>query len=136
MKKILILGAGIGQASLIKAAKTEGYYTVVCDYSVDRPGVALADKNYAVSYVDAEAVLSVARQEKIDGVIGSTDPAMPVVAFVAEQLGLVGNPQESVDIFTSKSAFREFQDRIGLYCPKHVKSNNYSEIEKVVGGFS
>ena len=135
MKKILILGAGIGQASLIKAAKTEGYYTVVCDYSVDRPGVPLADKHYAVSYVDAEAVLSVARQEKIDGVIGNTDPAMPIVAFVAEQLGLAGNPRESVDIFTSKNALREFQERTGLYCPKHVKSNDYSEIEKAVDSF-
>ena len=135
MKRILILGANIDQVSLIKAAKTEGYYTIVCDYADDHPGVPLADKHYAVNYMDAEAVLSVARHEKIDGVIGNSDPAMPIVAHVAEELGLVGNPQESVDIFASKNAFREFQERIGLYCPKYVKSNDYSEIEKAIGSF-
>ena len=135
MKKILVLGANINQVPLIKAAKAEGYHTIVCDYAADHPGVPLADKHYAVNYLDAEAVLNVAKQEEIDGVIGSSDPAMPIVAFVAEQLGLVGNPQASVDIFTSKNSFREFQERIGLYCPKHVESDDYKEVEKAVDSF-
>ena len=135
MKRILILGANSDQISLIKAAKTAGYYTIVCDYTYDHPGIPFADKHYAVSYMDADAVLDIAKKEKIDGVIGSSDPAMPIVAYVAEQLGLVGNPKASVDIFASKNAFREFQERIGLYCPKHVESNEYSEIENKVGNF-
>lgn len=135
MKKILILGANINQVPLIKAAKEEGYYAVVCDYAIDHPGVLLADKHYAVDYLDSDAVLNVAKQERIDGVIGSSDPAMPIVAFIAEQFGLVGNSQECVDIFTSKNKFRNFQEKIGLFCPKHVESSDYAEVEKAVCGF-
>ena len=135
MKRILVLGANPEQVQLIQAAREEGYYTIVCDYAMDHPGVSLADKHYAVSYLDPEAVLTVAKQEKVDGVIGNSDPAMPIVAYVAEQLGLVGNSQESVEIFASKNAFREFQERIGLYCPKHVESADYAEVEKAVCDF-
>ena len=135
MKKILILGANQEQLQLILAAKKEGYYVVVCDYVGDHPGVPFADKHYPVNYLDPETVLSVARQEKIDGVIGNSDPAMPIVAYVAEQLGLVGNPPESVDIFTSKNAFRVFQERIGLYCPKHIETDDFSKVESVISGF-
>jgi biotin carboxylase/ribosomal protein S18 acetylase RimI-like enzyme len=135
MKKILILGANINQVPLIKAARDEGYYAIVCDYAADHPGVKFADKHYAVDYLDPEAVLTVARSEKIDGVIGSSDPAMPVVAYVAGQLGLVGNSRECVEIFTSKNTFRVFQEKIGLYCPKHVESGDYAEVEKAVHDF-
>ncbi|MBR2523964.1 MAG: GNAT family N-acetyltransferase [Clostridiales bacterium] len=135
MKKILILGANNSQVSLIKAAKEEGYYVIACDYAPDNPGIPLVDNHYEVSYLDVEAVLNVARQEKIDGVIGNTDPAMPIVSYVAEQLGLVGNSRESVDVFISKDSFRELQERAGLYCPKHVKSDDYSVIEKAVLNF-
>ena len=135
MKKILVLGANHEQIQLIQAAKREGYYVIVCDYAIDHPGISFADKHYAVNYLDTDAVLNVAKQEKIDGVIGNSDPAMPIVAYVAEQLGLVGNTQESVNSFTSKNAFRVFQEQIGIYCPKHIETNDYSEIERVIDSF-
>ena len=31
MKKVLIMGGGINQLPLIEAAKSEGYYTILCD---------------------------------------------------------------------------------------------------------
>lgn len=133
--KILILGANNEQVQLIKAAKEEGYYTIVCDYAYDHHGIPFADKHYAVNFLDPEAVLSVAKQEQIDGVIANSDPAMPIVAYVAEQLGLVGNKPESVEIFTSKNAFRSFQEKIGLYCPRHIETEDYSDVEKGIGGF-
>ena len=71
MKKILILGANNSQVQLIQAAKKEGYYVVVCDYADDNPGLPLVDKHYQVSYLDQEEVLSIAKEEHIDGVIGN-----------------------------------------------------------------
>ncbi len=129
MKKILILGANNSQVQLIRAAKAEGYYVVVCDYANDNPGLPFVDKHYQISYLDTEEVLSIARQEQIDGVIGNTDPAMPVVAYIAEQLGLVGNTQESINKLISKAAFRQIQEQAGLYCPKHIESDDCSIAE-------
>lgn len=36
------------------------------------------------------------KQENVDGVIGNTDPAMLMVAYIATQLGLVGNKPEVI----------------------------------------
>ena len=129
MKKILILGANSKQIQLIQAAKAEGYYVIVCDYTNDNPGLPLADKHYQVSYLDQDVVLSIAKKEQIDGVIGNNDPAMPMVACIASQLGLVGNNPKSISKFTSKTAFRQLQEQAGLYCPKHIESDDYSDIE-------
>lgn len=128
-KKLLILGANNGQIQLIKAAKEEGYYVIACDYTNDNPGLPFVDKHYQVSYLDREAVLSIARQEQIDGVIGNTDPAMPMVAYIATQLDLIGNNPECIEPFISKSAFRELQEQVGLFCPKHLESDDYDAIE-------
>lgn len=135
MKKILILGANNSQVQLIRAAKEEGYYVVVCDYANDNPGIPLVDKHYQVSYLDKGSVLSIAKEEKIDGIVGNTDPAMPVVAYIAEQLGLVGNKQECVAKFLSKSAFRELQEKLGLFCPKHIESDDFTNVEAAIKSF-
>ena len=46
-----------------------------------------------------EAVLKVAMDEKVDGVLAyASDPAAPTAAYVAEKLGLPGSPYESVEI--------------------------------------
>lgn len=132
MKKILILGANEKQIQLIKAAKEEGYYVIVCDYTSDNPGIPLADKHYQVSYLDQETVLSIAKEEKIDGVIGNNDPAMPMVAYISDKLGLPGNSPETIDKLISKSAFRQFQEQIGLYCPKHIETEDFSVVEKCI----
>ena len=135
-KKILLLGANNGQIQLIKAAKEEGYYVIVCDYTNDNPGLPFADKHYQVSYLDQEEVLSIAKEEQIDGVIGNTDPAMPMVAYIATQLGLIGNNPECIEPFISKSAFRQLQEQAGLYCPKHVELEDYVSIEEQIKDFA
>ena len=134
-KKILILGANDKQVQLIRAAKEEGYYVIVCDYDSNRPGVKIADKQYPVNYMDQEAVLSAAKQEQIDGVIGNNDPAMPIVAYVAEQLGLVGNKKSSIEKLVSKSSFRELQEKSGVYCPKHIEVDDFSDVEEAIKEF-
>ena len=134
-KKLLILGANNGQIQLIKAAKEEGYFVIACDYTNDNPGLPFVDKHYQVSYLDQDAVLSIAKQEHIDGVIGNTDPAMPMVAYIASKLGLVGNNPKSIEPFISKSAFRQLQEQVGLYSPKHIESDDFSIAETVIENF-
>lgn len=129
MKKILVLGANQKQIQLISAAKSVGYYVIVCDYTKDHPGIPLADKHYQISYLDKDAVLAVAQSEHIDGIIGNTDPAMMMVAYISEQLGLVGNKPGSIEQMLSKAQFRKLQEEVGLYCPKHIETDIFSEIE-------
>ena len=119
MRKILLLGGSAQQIIAIETAKKFGYYTVLCDYLPDNPGQYVADVFYNVSTTDKEAVLEVAKKERINGILAyASDPAAPTAAFVSEQLGLPGNPYRSVDILCNKEKFRRFLSNNGFCTPK------------------
>lgn len=118
MKKILLLGGSAQQVIAIETAKKHGFYTVLCDFLPDNPGQYAADKFYLVSTTDKEAVLKVAGEEKIDGVLAyASDPAAPTAAYVAEKLGLPTNPYESVETLCNKDRFRAFLKENGFNTP-------------------
>lgn len=118
MRKLLLLGGSAQQIVAIETAKRLGYCTVLCDYLPDNPGQFHADKFYLTSTTDKDAVLEVAKQERVDGVLAyASDPAAPTAAYVAEQLELPTNPYKSVDILCNKDKFRDFLSRNGFACP-------------------
>ena len=119
MKKILLLGGSAQQVIAIDTAKRLGYYTVLCDFLPDNPGQYNADKFYLVSTTDKDEILKVAIDESIDGILAyASDPAAPTAAYVAEKLGLPGNPYKSVEILCNKDQFREFLAKNGFCTPK------------------
>ncbi len=128
MKKILLLGGSSQQVIAIETAKKLGYYTVLCDYLSDNPGQYYSDKFYLVSTTDKEAVLRIADEEKISGILAyASDPAAPTAAFVAEKLGLPGSPYESVEILCNKDKFRRFLAENDFNTPK---ARGYSDEEE------
>lgn len=130
MKKILLLGGSAQQVIAIQTAKRLGYYTVLCDYLPDNPGQYEADKFYLVSTTDKDAVLQVARQEQVDGVLAyASDPAAPTAAYVAEKMGLPGSPYESVEILCNKDLFRKFLKEHGFCTPE---AKGYTEISSAL----
>ena len=127
MKKILLLGGSAQQIVAIKTAKRLGYYTVLCDFLTDNPGQYEADRFYLVSTTDKNAVLEVAQKEHVDGVLAyASDPAAPTAAYIAEKLGLPGNPCQSVEILCNKDRFRKFLLENGFSAPK---ANGYASVE-------
>ena len=109
MKKLLMLGGSMQQIPAIKAAKEMGHYVITCDYLPENPGHKFADEYYNVSTTDKEAVLKLAKELKIDGIVAyASDPAAPTAAYVSENLGIPGNPYESVAMLTEKDKFRDF----------------------------
>ena len=131
MKTIMIIGAGISQVPLLKAAKREGYHTVVCDIDPKASGVGLADEYCKVSTKDRFALYEVAKNKHIDGVVANSEYAMCDVAYIANTMGLVGNSESAVSILSSKSKFRELQKKAGLFAPDYVCGDS---IEILKGG--
>lgn len=87
-KKIIVLGGGADQIDLIIELKERGYYTVLCDYFPNPVAKPYADKHLQVSTLDLEAILKVAKEEKVENVISAcTDQALVTVAYVANKLG-------------------------------------------------
>lgn len=128
MKKVLFLGGAPTQIPPIKYALEQGHHIITLDYLPDNPGHKLAHKYYNVSTTDKEAVLDVARAEKIDGIVAyASDPAAPTAAYVAEQMGLPGNPYESVEILTRKDLFRDFLAKHNFNVPRSKAFYNEEE---------
>ena len=137
MKKLLLLSGSAQQVVAIKTARRLGYFTVLCDFLPDNPGQYEADKFYLVSTTDKEAVLKVAKDEKVDGVLAyASDPAAPIAAYVAEKLGLPGSPYESVEILCNKDKFRSFLSENGFCTPKAKGYTNIAEaLDDIRSGF-
>lgn len=134
MKKILLLGGSEQQIVAITTAKELGYYTILCDFLEDNPGQYISDEFFLVSTTDKDAVLEIAKKEMIDGILAyASDPAAPTAAYVAEKLGLPGNPYKSVDILCNKDKFREFLSKNEFYSPK---AKGYSNINDAINDFN
>lgn len=118
-KKILFLGAAPTQIPPLKYAREQGHYVITCDYLPENPGHKLADEWHNVSTTDKEAILALAQQLKIDGIVAyASDPAAPTAAYVAEKMGLPGNPYKSVLTLARKDLFRAFLKEHGFNVPR------------------
>ena len=129
-KKLLLLGGSAQQVVAIETAKNMGFNTILCDYLPDNPGQHYADRFYQVSTTDKNAILEIARQEGIHGIVAyASDPAAPTAAYVAEKMGLYGNPYESVEILCNKDLFRRFLEDNGFHAPR---SGGYTDAESAL----
>ena len=136
MKKILMLGGSMQQIPAIVQAKEKGYYTITCDYLPDNPGHKYSDEFHNVSTTDKEAVLELARKLDIDGIVAyASDPAAPTAAYVAQEMGLPGNPYQSVEILTQKDLFRDFLQKNGFNTPKACGYTTYEQALADIDGF-
>lgn len=137
VKKILLLGGSAQQVVAIETAKRMGYYTILCDYLSDNPGQYISDKFYQISTTDKEAVLAIALQEQIDGILAyASDPAAPTAAYVAEKLKLPTNPYSAVETLCNKDKFRMFLSSHGFNVPR---AKGFMDKEKAlleIGGFN
>ena len=136
MKKVLMLGGSMQQIPAIKRAKEMDYYVITCDYLPENPGHQYADEYHNVSTTDIDKVLELAQKINIDGIVAyASDPAAPTAAYVAEKMGLPGNPYESVKILTQKDLFREFLGKNRFNTPKARGYSSYDEIANEVDEF-
>ncbi len=118
-KRIMLLGGNHTQMTCTLAAKNEGYYVISVDYLPENPAHKFADEYHNVSTIDKEAVLKLAKELKIDGIVSyASDVSAPTAAYVAEAMGLPTNPYSSVDIMTHKDKFRAFLKENGFPMPK------------------
>ena len=123
-----MLGGSIYQTYAIKEAVKLGYYVITCDYLPGNPGHKFAHEYHNVSTTDKEAVLALARDLKVDGVVAyASDPAAPTAAYVCEKLGLPTSPFRSVEILSKKHLFRKYLAENGFNVPK---ANSYTRLEE------
>lgn len=107
MRTVLFVGAGRHQRRAIEHARGRGLRVVAVDRNAEAPGLASADVAEVVDFTDVPAVTEVGRRHRIDGVLTvSADRAVPVVAAVADALGLPGIGIDTAHRMTHKLEMR------------------------------
>ncbi|MBO4397166.1 MAG: ATP-grasp domain-containing protein, partial [Bacteroidaceae bacterium] len=131
-----MLGGSLYQTYAIKAAVEMGYYVITCDYLPENPGHKFAHEYYNVSTTDKVAVLKLAEQLKVDGIVAyASDPAAPTAAYVAEKLGLPTSPYKSVEILSKKHLFRKYLAENGFNVPKAKSYTRFEDAENEIENF-
>jgi biotin carboxylase len=107
VQTVLFVGAGRHQRRAILRARELGLRVVAVDRNPEAVGLPHADEAHVVDFADVAAVIEVAREHSVDGVLTvSADRAVPVVAAVAEELGLPGIGAQTAHLMTHKVAMR------------------------------
>ncbi len=119
-KKLMLLGGIRYLLPVIKAAHEQGYYVITADYLPDNIAHQYSDEYVNVSIIDKEAVLKVAQEKEIDGIMSfGVDPGVVAASYVQNKMGLPSfGPFESVEILQNKDRFRAFLQKNGFNVPQ------------------
>ena len=131
MKKLMLLGGLRYLLPVIEAAHKQGYYVITVDYLPDNIAHKYSDEYHNVSIIDKDAVLALARELHINGIMSfAVDPGVVTAAYVQEQMGLPAfGPYESVCILQNKDKFRNFLTQHGFNVPK---AKGFSTVEEAM----
>lgn len=119
MTTLAIIGASYLQCPLVKKAKAMGLRTICFAWAEGAVCKDLVDVFYPISIVEKEQILAICQQEHINGICTiASDVAAPTVAYVAEQMGLIGNPYEASLKANNKYLMRQAFVDACVPCPK------------------
>ncbi len=118
-KKLMLLGGLRYLIPVIEAAHRLGHYVITVDYVPGNVAHGYSDEYHNLSILDRDAVLSLARELQIDGIMSfAVDPGVVTAAYVAEKIGLpFQGSYESVSILQDKARFRAFLAANGFNVP-------------------
>ena len=129
-KTLMIIGAGHEQVPAIKMAVEMGYRVLTTDRNPEAPGVVHAHCFELVSTGDKEGNLEAARKHGIAGVMTlGSETAVPVVAHIAQVLGLPGFSEETAYKATNKNAMRAAFEAFGVPAPVSRPALTLEEVE-------
>lgn len=107
-KKLLVLAAGLLQIPVIRKAHEMGYYVLAADGNPEAEGLKYADKILVSDITSEEMMLTIARQEKVNGVIHPcSEVSMYVMGRINDEMGLSGISKETAIQATNKHLMRE-----------------------------
>lgn len=116
-KKLLILGGNPETSALVKMANEMGIKTIVTSGRHTDDAKKYAWKSYDVDGMDVPGIISLAREEKVDGVlVGVADILVPSYCKVCDALELpCYATQKIVDVFAFKDVFKSTCETYGIH---------------------
>ena len=137
-QRVLLVGGGPFQLEVLRAARRRAEVAVV-DGSPRAPGLALADHPRVVDISDTAAVVRVARELGVSGVVtAASDVAVPAVSAVVRALGLPGLPPDVAQRCRDKLQCERSLRALGEPVPKTHAVDDVREASEAVaalGGY-
>lgn len=111
-KKLLVLGGGPNEVSLVKRAQELGCRVVVTDYNLDRtlsPAKEVADEVWDVSWADTESLKRMCLEARVDGATaGYSEFRIEALISLCESMGFPCYcSREQLEITRDKIKFKE-----------------------------
>lgn len=130
-KKLMLLGGLQYLLPVIEEAHRLGAHVITVDYLPDNIAHKYSDEYHNVSILDKEAILRLARELEIDGIMSfAVDPGVTTAAYVAQQMALpFQGSYEAVSILQNKGLFREFLTANGFNVPA---AGQYTSVEEAL----
>lgn len=137
-KRVLVVGGGLFQLDIIRAARALGVETAVVDRNPDAPGFEHADHPLIIDTSDVDDVVAAAKRLKVHGVVtAASDVAVAAVAGTVEALGLTGVSRQVAHRGQDKLATFKCLRAAGLGTPTtvviHDEAGAESRIDEVGG---
>ncbi len=129
MKKLAIIGGGVMASYFGEACHRlgfEGHYFSMIDGKVDDSKV---DYFHEINIFDKDGIIAICKEIGVDGVVATTELSVPITAYVANKLGLLGNAVDVAEVITDKYRNREcIKNLTDLLSPKYVESSSIEDI--------
>ena len=134
-KKLMLLGGIRYLLPAIEAAHKHRVHVITVDYLPDNIAHKYSDEFHNVSIIDKEAVLSLAQNLKIDGILSfAVDPGVVSAAYVAEKMSLPFScSYHTACILQDKALFRQYLTEHGFNVPT---AKGYSSAEDALNDIS
>lgn len=132
-KKVLVQGASRGNLGFVKTAKEHGVYLIMTGLGGDFPCNPYADKFCYADISDPDAVLKVAQDNCVDGVIiCCSDTGLQAVGRCNDVLGLSGITEEAATTSANKLLMKEKLISAGVQTAKFMKVTKKSDLGVVI----
>ena len=106
----------------------EGHYFSMIDGKVDDSKV---DYFHEINIFDKDGIVAICKEIGVDGVVATTELSVPITAYVANKLGLLGNAVDNAEVITDKYRNREcIKHLTDLLSPKYVEASRIEDIIK------
>ena len=124
------MGASFSQLPTIQMAEKLGLDSLVIDGSINAPYKNETKKFIVCDIKDHEAVLKIAKKNKVNGIVCPGTDFPYTAAYVADKLGLAGIKPDVARICTDKYEQRQFLSKAGFFVPKFFLVENKEDIKK------
>ena len=130
MKKLAIIGGGIMASYFGEACHRigyEGHYFSLADGKVAEEKV---DVFHEINIFDKDGIVEICKKVGVHGVVVTTELSVPITAYIADKLGLLGNEVEVANVITDKYRNREcIKGLKDLLSPQYIEAKSIEDIK-------